>query len=355
MKKTALFETHLKLNGTMIDFAGWSLPIQYTSIIKEHLSVRQGVGVFDCSHMGNIFIDGKGTITFLNYLIANNMSKITLQKTIYTLLLYENATIIDDVMIYLKNEEEAILIVNACNIEKDFNWIKEKANSFSKTLNVVNHSNEYSLIALQGKESKKVSDRILKGVFDALKPFSFIEASYQNKSCLISKTGYTGEDGIECMIPNKMATSLFKSFIENGAIPCGLGARDCLRLEKGFSLYGHEINEDINPIEAGLEWTVDLRKEDFIGKKALIDIKKKGIRKSLNGFIIEERGIARHQSKIYDKKKNIIGSVTSGVYSPILKKSIGLAFISKTYCDPIFWIESKKKLLKATKHKRKFV
>ena len=373
MKRTELYETHLKHHATMTPYQGWEMPLHYTSILKEHTIVRQGVGVFDCSHMGEILIAGKESHAFVDFLISNTFSMLKAPKgsigekrerfkTVYSGLLYENGTFVDDVIAY-KLKDKAVLVVNAGNIEKDFSWVTHQAKAYGSDVEVRDLSEAYSLLAVQGKESQAVIDKIFPGLFQTLAPFEGAVEPYGEEGkafCMASKTGYTGEPGMEFIFPNGDVKAFFEKFVKAGAVPCGLGSRDTLRLEKGYSLYGHEIDDKTNVLEAGLKWTVDFSKEDFIGKKALLHLEREVLSRYLRGILVEERGIPRQGDALLDQDNRCIGRVTSGAYSPLLKKSIALGYIDTAYTDKILWIQSVKnssenKRLKAHRHKRVFI
>ena len=355
LSPTSLYKHHIKLNGRMVDFSGWSLPIQYTSIIKEHLSVREHAGVFDTSHMGEVLIIGKDTEDFIDYLITNDFKHLKIGKCLYSPICYEHGGVVDDVIVYKFNREKAIIVVNAANIVKDVEWMNKviALNHYQVELN--NMSLYYDMLAVQGPKAMAYISKLIPQAAN-LPLFSFIEFSTSIGNILVkgifSTTGYTGEGGGEFYL-HKDDSPIFMDFLlEEGITPCGLGARDSLRLEKGYSLYGHELAENKNVIESGLGWTVKMDKNDFIGKKALIDFQPKN---KLVGFIMEDRAVARQGAQVLGTniKNEVVqlGEVTSGTYSPCLKKNIGLAFISKDFLgkDILIDIRGKKFVAKLTK------
>ena len=354
-EKTALYNNHEAHGGRIVDFAGWALPVQYESIIKEHQAVREDVGVFDCSHMGQFFVDGPDAEKFVNYMISNNLNKIEEGRGLYTGLLYENGTFVDDIIVYKKSSDNIFMVVNAANVEKDFAWFTSKLAETNFNAQIVNRSNEFSLLAVQGPAAPSKLDELFPGKYSTLKTFGHCEISFGGVSGFMCRTGYTGEAGVELIIENAGAGALFEKLIEIGVLPCGLGARDSLRLEKGFSLYGHEINDQINALEAGLGWVCDLNKEDFIGKQALVDIKEQGTTRKLIGFKAQVRPIPREGDTLLDANGSEIGFVTSGTMSKALNCGIGLAYIEKSYEGKSVQVQTRRKLMEVEICGRSFV
>lgn len=318
--KTPIYDRHIQLGAKIVDFHGWLMPIQYKGIIQEHLAVRNNVGVFDVSHMGEIEIKGKDAYSFLQYLITNNLDKIGPGRTIYTHMCNENGGIIDDLIVYMFSREHFFLVVNASNTEKDFNWIighKEKYD-----VDIENISSKIALISLQGPKACEILEKFLG------KPLSNIRRFHFQKfpDIIVSRTGYTGEDGFELFVDWNKGIWLWDELMKFNPEPVGLGARDTLRMEKGYALYGNDIDETTTPIEAGIEWTVDLKK-DFIGKEALLKNKP---RKRLIRLEMQDPGIPRHGCAILLEGTRI-GTVTSGTYSPSLKKGIAMGYIEGNY------------------------
>lgn len=319
-KKTPLYEEHLKLGGKMVNFAGFLMPIQYpTGIIAEHLHVRNQVGMFDVSHMGEILIQGSKAGEFLDYLLSSRISTLKANQIKYGMLLNEAGGVIDDLLVYCISEKEYLLVVNASNLAKDLDWINLN-NTFGVVVNDI--SEKTAVIAVQGPLSGVVLTEL--GFPLPHKKYTFTSFS-DHAEYLISKTGYTGELGYEIYLGHKSAQKLWQNLLNLDVLPCGLGARDTLRLEAGLPLYGHELKADITPLEAGLSYFVDLEKADFIGKKAL------GVapQKKLIGFKLEGRAIAR-DDMIINQGTNEVGVVTSGTFSPSLKQGIGMALIDST-------------------------
>lgn len=311
----------------MIDFGGWEMPVHYTSIIKEHKAVRNSAGLFDVSHMGELKVSGKDALSNLQNILTNNFSKLSIGQATYTLMCNPEGGIKDDFLVYRIENEEYLLIVNAANIQKDFNWIKDNLEGDAK---VENLSKNYGLLALQGPKSEEILEKITDVDLSEIKYFRSVDDKVKGIKTLISRTGYTGEKGFELYCNSEDAEKLWNEIMDTGddydLKPAGLGARNTLRLEKKLCLYGNDIDENTNPLEAGLSFAVDLQKDDFIGKEKIVEVKNKGIEKKLIGFKLIGRGIPRHGYDInIDEKK--IGRVTSGSFSPSLDENIGLGYV----------------------------
>ncbi len=318
LKRTSLNATHRAAGAQMVDFGGWEMPLNYGSQIAEHHAVRQHAGVFDVSHMAALDIAGADTLPFLRQLLANDVKKLVAQKALYSLLLNESGGVVDDLIAYLIAPDFARLILNAACAEKDIAHITQYAEKWALDVHF-NRRSDLSLLALQGPKSLKIFAQSFKELdITDLKPFTcrvFPKA-------FIAYTGYTGEAGVECLIPNESSLHFWQTFIKNGATPCGLGARDTLRLEAGMPLYGHEMDEKTNPYEAGLGWTIDLKDEQrqFVGKTALLE--KKPTFQTL-GIVLKEKGVLRSGYKIETKSGE--GFITSGTFSPSMQCAIALA------------------------------
>ncbi len=322
-EKTPLYDEHVALNGKIVEFADYLLPVQYSSIVEEHMAVRENVGIFDVSHMGEIMIEGNKAIEFMNYLICNDISKIKSSRIKYSLLINENGNIIDDLLIYCINETKLLLVVNASNKDKDYKWLVDHK---IEGVKITNLSDYYAQIAIQGPKSKEILLNIINESDLPIKYYSFIEkAKVLNHEVLISRTGYTGEDGYEIYADGTSIKEIFKKLIELGVTPCGLGARDTLRLEASMPLYGHEMSEEISPLDTALDSFCKLDKQDFIGKNNIVD-------KGLTRVGIEnlDKGIIRENMEIY-VDGDLIGKTTSGTLLPYLKKSCAMAIINKKY------------------------
>lgn len=329
MKKTTFYSIHEKLGAKIVDFAGYKMPIQYSSIIAEHKVVRTTVGVFDVSHMGEVFVRGAKALDFVNHITVNDASLLTDGRVQYSAMCYEDGGIVDDLLVYRINDKEFMLVVNASNLEKDFAWMN-KNNTFGVEL--VNESDEYSLLAVQGPNSKATIQQICDKSLD-LEYYHFFKAKVAGVDMILSRTGYTGELGYELyfkgddVIAEKVWNAVFDAGKDLGIQPVGLGARDSLRLEMGFCLYGNDIDHTTNPIEAGLGWITKLKKPNFIGKDVLVASKENGPKKKLVAMISDEKTFPRHG---YDLtlNGNKVGNITSGTVSPILDKAIALGYVN---------------------------
>ena len=304
------------------------MPVQYSSVIEEHQAVRNTAGLFDVSHMGEINISGPRAEEFLQHMITNDIKKLTAGRILYTVMCYEDGGIADDLLVHKKSDDNYMLFVNASNTQKDFQWFLE--NQIYGT-QIINASSNTTQLALQGPAAEKILQQIVDIDLSTLQHYHFRTGKAARVDALIARTGYTGEDGFEIYFKSDCAEYLFRNILEagkkNGIIPVGLGARDILRLEMGYALYGHEIDRNSNPLEANLGWIVKFDKGDFIGKEALIKIKKKGLKRKLVGFELIDRGIPRAGYTIFKNNKKT-GEVVSGTFSPTMKKAIGTGYIA---------------------------
>ncbi|XMB72597.1 glycine cleavage system aminomethyltransferase GcvT [Mycoplasmatota bacterium WC30] len=327
--KTCLYEEHVKLNAKIEEFAGFLMPIVYTNIKTEHNAVRENVGMFDVSHMGEFIIRGKDATKFVNNVFTNTIEKKANGSVTYGMMLYENGTIVDDLLVYKVNNEEYLFVVNASNIAKDYNWVVNQTDEFDVT--VGNISSEYSEIAIQGPNAENKVKELLKIDLADLKFFHFGLYEFQNHLLLISRTGYTGEDGFEIYASEEAITELWQIFISNDITPCGLGARDTLRFEAALPLYGHEISNEITPLEAGLKFFTKIDSEtNFIGKTALLEQKAAGLTRRVVGIELTKKAIPRATYPIY-KGEEEIGYITTGYLSVTLNIPIALAMLKKEY------------------------
>lgn len=318
---------HLKYGARIIDFAGWLMPVQYESIIKEHEMVRKKAGLFDISHMGEFLLNGKGAFDFLQSIMTNDLRLLEVGKSQYSVMCYDDGTVVDDTIYYMESNKRFRMIVNASNKIKDFQWISDHINDYD--LSISDISKERCRLAFQGPKSIELLNSLIDRNLTALKRFYFMECNLDKIPIFIARTGYTGEDGVELSSDARQAEKIWETILQTGAQPVGLGARDTLRLEACYSLYGHEISETITPIEANIGWVVKEKNGiDFSGKKALLNQKKKGPSRILVGLNLLDRGIIRENCKLF-KENEKIGYVTSGGYSPTLKKTIGLALVRK--------------------------
>lgn len=328
LKRTPLYEQHCRLGARLVEFGGWEMPVQYSGILDEHRAVRTRAGLFDVSHMGEFRAEGAGALDFLQRLVPNDVARLALNQALYTQLCQPDGGVVDDLLIYHLAENAYMLVVNAGNIEKDFAWIQQQSADFEGVL--TNVSAETALLALQGPAALAILQPLTRVELAPLGYYHCASGLVSRATCLISRTGYTGEDGFELYCPAGQVVELWQDLLEagkeQGLLPTGLGARDTLRLEAAYCLYDHELTAQINPLEAGLGWTVKLAKGDFIGHDALAKIKADGVRRKLVGVELTERGVARGGYAIYDGERQI-GALTSGAPSPTLNKNIGLGYV----------------------------
>ena len=348
MKKTPLYNQHVQLDAKMVDFGGFNMPIQYKGISIEHQCVRKDVGIFDVSHMGEFFVQGNESTSFLNYICSNDINKIEIQKAQYNCFINNHGGIVDDLIVYRIEEKKYMLVVNAANIEKDWKWIKKNIQNFD--CKIINSSADIGLISVQGPESLNLINDTFSKNFSNLKKFSFNNILVSNKSIIVSNTGYTGSKGYELYIDASIISSIWNKLIEEGKKyklqPIGLGARDTLRMEMGYCLYGNDIDDVTTPYEANLMWVTDIKK-DFIGKEKVLKSMELSSKRMIN-FKMTERGIPRNGYEICNNKGDKIGYVTSGTFSPSNKVGIGIGYLKIEYSmgDEIF-ILIRDKLVKA--------
>jgi aminomethyltransferase len=334
LKTTPFHNIHKELGAKLVPFAGWNMPIQYQGVIQEHLCVRNGVGLFDVSHMGEIDIRGKAAGKFLQQLVTNDIEKMSDHSILYTVMCYENGGVVDDLLVHRFSEDHYFLCVNAANCARDFEWVQKIAQPHD--VKVQDISPETAQLAIQGKDAEKVLQKMCDVPLNDLRYYHFKKGKIHKNDCIISRTGYTGEDGFEIYTDSSRAEPLFLAILEAGKPfniqPIGLAARDTLRLEMGYALYGNDISADTSPLEAGLGWVVKLQKEDFIGKKSLLDQKEAGLKRKLVGIKLLERGVPRpHYPVLADSRQ--MGELTSGTFSPSLNMGIGLCYVSPEYAD----------------------
>ncbi|MDO7136236.1 glycine cleavage system aminomethyltransferase GcvT [Algibacter lectus] len=334
MKNTALTQTHEALGAKMVPFAGYNMPVQYEGVNAEHETVRTSVGVFDVSHMGEFLIEGSHALSLIQKVSSNDASKLTIGKAQYSCLPNDKGGIVDDLIIYKIKEETYLLVVNASNIEKDWNWIQSKNDVGAEMKNL---SEDYSLLAIQGPKAIEAMQSITSHDLAAIKFYNFVVGDFAGiENVIISATGYTGSGGFEIYCKNsevkQVWDNVFKAGADYGIKPIGLAARDTLRLEMGYCLYGNDIDDTTSPIEAGLGWITKFNK-DFTNSEALKAEKEHGSERKLIAFELDERGIPRHDYDIVDGNGNKIGVVTSGTMSPSLGKGIGLGYVPTVFAD----------------------
>jgi aminomethyltransferase len=337
VRKTALNAVHRQMGAKMVDFNGWDMPVEYPAsigcgIINEHMAVRTGVGIFDVSHMGDIRLAGPQALTAVQHISMNDASRLAVGQAQYSALLYPQGTFVDDVIVHRLGEDEYLLVINAGTREKDFNWVRDNTRQFDCA--VENLSDDFTQIAIQGPKGVDVLQKLTDADLSAVKFYWVTRGTVSGlKNILIARTGYTAEDGFEIYIPADEATSarvwneILNAGKEFGLVPCGLGARNTLRLEGKLPLYGHEISDTINVWEAGLERFCKMEKLEFVGRAALEKAKAAGLTRTLVGLEMVERGIARDRYKVLDGGGHEIGYVTSGSPAPFLKKNIALAYV----------------------------
>ncbi|WP_452230132.1 MULTISPECIES: glycine cleavage system aminomethyltransferase GcvT [unclassified Lacinutrix] len=330
MKNTALSATHEALGAKMVPFAGYNMPVQYEGVNIEHETVRKSVGVFDVSHMGEFLISGPNALALIQKACSNDASKLTIGKAQYSCIPNDDGGIVDDLIIYKLKEEQYLLVVNASNIEKDWNWISSKNTVDAEMRDI---SEDYSLLAIQGPQAVEAMQSLTSHDLAAIKFYNFVVGDFAGiENVIISATGYTGSGGFEIYCKNTEVKQIWDKVTEAGATPIGLAARDTLRLEMGYCLYGNDIDDTTSPIEAGLGWVTKFTKE-FTNSEALADEKRRGSERKLIAFQLDERGIPRQGYDIVDGQGKKIGNVTSGTMSPMLGKGIGLGYVPTIFAD----------------------
>ncbi|MGA2534339.1 MAG: glycine cleavage system aminomethyltransferase GcvT [Candidatus Aminicenantales bacterium] len=328
MDKTRFNELHKKLGAKMVEFVGWEMPIEYKGIIDEHMAVRTRAGLFDVSHMGEVLVTGKGALAYVQWLTPNDAARLAPGQVQYTALMTPESTFVDDMLVYCIGPETYFLVVNAANVAKDFAWIAGHTKGFD--VKVENQSDAYSQVALQGPLAEKILQPLTDVNLAGMKSFWWARGKVAGIACLISRTGYTGEDGFEVYTTDPKPGPIWTSIIEKGTplglLPVGLGARDTLRLESKLMLYGNDITDKTTVLEADLKWIVKLQKGDFLGKPVIERQLAEGLKKKLAGFELVDRGVARPHYPAYMKGQKV-AEVCSGTFSPLLKKSIGLVYL----------------------------
>ena len=357
MKQTAFTKFHEELGAKMVEFADYYMPIQYEGLVKEHLTVREKVGVFDVSHMGEVWVKGPKALDYIQWVTSNDASKLSDGKVQYSCFPNGKGGIVDDLLVYQIDSETYLLVINAANIEKDWNWIIEQGKKFGFEVGkeIYNTSDEIAQLAIQGPLALKAMQKLTDTSVEDMEYYTFKKLDFAGvKDVIFSTTGYTGSSGCEIYMANEDAPKIWKAVFEAGEEfgikPIGLAARDTLRLEMGFCLYGNDINDTTSPIEAGLGWITKFTNEkNFIDKEFLLQQKEEGVSRRLRGFEMIDRGIPRQHYEICDAEGNNIGEVTSGTMAPALKKGIGMGYVKKgfTKFDTEIFIKIRNKLLKA--------
>jgi aminomethyltransferase len=360
LKITTLYEEHVALGARMVPFAGWNMPVQYSGVVEEHKCVRNSVGIFDVSHMGEFNVTGRGALEFLQIMTLNDVSKIVIGQAQYNALCYENGTLVDDIIIYRRGFDSFFICVNASNIEKDFFWLKE--HSPKQGVIIDNVSDNYAQIAIQGPKSRELVAKVIDVKISDLAYYYFAEGKVLGIPSIIARTGYTGELGYELYVPAaaaaKIWNGLLQAGIDYGVKPCGLGARDTLRLECCYLLYGNDMDNTTTALECGLSWITKFEKSSFIGKEVLLKQKENGLKKRIVAFEMQEKAIGRHGYKIFSSEngENEIGFITSGSPSPSLSKNVGMAYVSNEFSKlgTKIWVEVRGEKKSATVVKKPF-
>jgi aminomethyltransferase len=334
LRRTPLHDRHAAAGAKLVDFAGWEMPVQYTGVMAEHHAVRKAAGLFDVSHMGEIRVGGAGAAEFVQRITPNDVSKLAPGRIHYSAILTPEGTYIDDLLVYRLGDDELMLVVNASNADGDFAWIDAQPHDGVELEDV---SMRYALIALQGPKAAEILAPLTDVALGAIAYYGFAPGKVVEREAIVSRTGYTGEDGFELYLAPEAAGAVWDALLEAGApsglIPAGLGARDTLRLEAAMALYGHEIDRTTTPWEAGLDWTVRLGKGDFVGRDALVAAKERGPARKLVGFEVEGRGIARQGHGVLSDGREV-GRVTSGTFSPTFERALGLAYVERPLAAP---------------------
>lgn len=331
-KKTVLYEEHVNLGAKIVEFAGYLMPIQYSGIIQEHKRVRTTVGIFDVSHMGEFLFSGSGAEEFLQKMTVNNVKKLAVGQVQYSAMCYDNGGIVDDLLLY-RYEDHFMMVVNASNLQKDWDWLVEHKPA---DVEMVNASDDVTLLAVQGRKSRELLQKLTDTNLSDIKYYHFTTGAIDGVPMTISRTGYTGELGFELYMDNQYGVKLWQTILSTGEEfeiePIGLGARDTLRLEMKYCLYGNDIDQTTNPLEAGLGWITKLKKGDFIGRDVLLKVKEEGLKRKLIGFQMNSRAFPRHEYPIF-KNGRQIGTVTSGTFSPMLNVGIGIGYVEIPFTD----------------------
>lgn len=343
IQEIPLRDFHTKHGARFVNFGGWNMPVQYSSILEEHKAVRQAAGLFDVSHMGEFKVQGPQAGEFLDCLLVNRIASAPEGKAVYSPMCAEDGTVVDDLIVYCIAPDDFLVCVNAGNIAKDFVWFQAKAQAWQLKLSIEDHSDRYALLALQGPKAEAILLQIELIQPDQIKRFYHQPVTFEEAELRVCRTGYTGEDGYEIYVHPDTAEALAERILEAGADHglklCGLGARDSLRLEAGLPLYGHEISDEITPLEAGLQWTVKFKKPDFVGKAALAAQKEAGLKRQVILFKLEGRRIAREGSVVLDGNGETVGRVLSGTLSPMTGTPIGSALLQVEAIDAPVYVD----------------
>ena len=353
-KRTCLYDKHVALGALVSPFGGFNMPIQYKGIVEEHNAVREDVGVFDVSHMGEVTVKGPEAEKYVNHIFTNDITGAPAGKIFYGMMLYPTGGVVDDLLVYKVGENDFFLVINAANIDKDLDWINSNAQGFD--VEITNMSEYYGQVAVQGPNSEKAVTELLGIECAELTFYTFKHVVVDGETVVVSRTGYTGEDGFEIYASHTLTNKYWDALIAGGVQPCGLGCRDTLRFEVGLPLYGDELSAEITPIEAGLGIFVKLEKEEFIGKEAVAKQKAEGVSKKLVGLELLDRAIPRHGYEVTTMEEEPIGYVTTGYHAISVDKSIALALVDAKYAalDTPLKVHIRKKFFNAVVTKKKF-
>lgn len=355
-KRTCLYDKHIALNALMSPFGGFEMPIQYAGIIEEHNAVRNACGVFDVSHMGEVSVTGPQAEAYVNYIFTNDITGAPTGKCFYGMMLNPNGGVVDDLLVYKRGDNNFLLVINASNIDKDVDWIMQNAKTFND-VNIENLSDKLGELAVQGPKSEAVMTEVLGLPVTDLEFYTFKELDVDGEHIIVSRTGYTGEDGFEIYASHAITVAYWDKLIESGVCaPCGLGCRDTLRFEVGLPLYGNELGDDVSPLEAGLGIFVKLDKGDFIGREATAAIKASGAKRKTVGLELEGRAVPRHGYPVLNTEGKEIGHVTTGYHAISVDKSVAMALIDAEYAtlDTPVLVQIRKKTFPAKVTKKKF-
>lgn len=351
LKTTSIYPVYEKYGGKLVDYAGWSMPVEFSGLTLEHEAVRTAAGLFDVSHMGEVEVKGKEAAPYLQNLLTNNIEIMNDNQVIYTFMCYESGGVVDDLLVYRYSRDHYLLVVNAANMEKDYQWMLDQSKGYDVDINNLSH--RISEMALQGPKAEAILQKLTDTDLSKIPSFYLMQdVQIAGASCLLSRTGYTGEDGFEIYLGHEDAPLVWEKILEagktDGVVPVGLGARDTLRFEAALPLYGNEISQDISPLEAGLGYFIKFDKGDFIGREALFKQKHEGTSRKLVGFEMIENGVPRHGYDVLSEG-TAIGFVTTGYYSPTLGRNIGFALVKKEYAElgNIIDIQIRKRVAKA--------
>lgn len=353
-KITCLHDLHIALNAKMSPFAGFDMPIEYKGIVEEHNAVRQSVGVFDVSHMGEVLIEGPDAQRFVNHIFTNDVSKVANGDILYGMMLYPDGGVVDDLLVYRRTQSEYFLVINAGNIDKDVAWIRDAANGYD--VKIDHQSDYYGELAVQGPDAEKTLGDVLGIDVSDLKFYTFKDVEKDSETMVVSRTGYTGEDGFEVYASHEATRRFWQQLIAAGVSPCGLGCRDTLRFEAGLPLYGDELTAEITPVEAALSMFCKLDKDEFIGKEVVARQKAEGVARKSVGLEIEGPAIARHGYDVLDEDGNVIGTVTTGYRSITLNRNLAMAMVNsdKAKLGTTVAVRVRRKTFPATVVKKRF-